>query len=222
MRIRFLVTFVALTFLALTAAQVFAIQGAYGPTLPTPIIFSSGAPALSGDLMSGVVVVAYADYPGSLPLSPPLVTYSHTTLRLCGTAGCTDVIANFTDAGPATGYTRPGMENYVYSFVVPSTLTGLVTITVPSNTLIDDYARHFPALDTEIGSFTVPSAAPPSSSSVPSIPGSPSDTTQPSELYKVAPQIESQTPNQSLSHNLPVMLVVLAMVACGLILTRRH
>jgi hypothetical protein len=241
MKFRFIATLLVLTFLALSVVQVLA--GDYGETIPTPIIFSSGTPALSGSQMSGIIVIAYADYASSASLSPPLVPNGPIVLRLCGTLGfaantttttttttattttanatgisCVNVVANLTDVGPyvTTNKTRPGMENYLYSFTVPSSPTGLVTITVPAKSLVDDFAKHFPAVDTQIGTYTTPGTSPTSSN--PSIPGLPSSA-QPAGTYKVAPELN--TPKVSTGY-IPLGFLILAMAACGLILSRKH
>ena len=219
MRIRVLVTFLVFTLLALSVAQVFA---AYSDTLPYPIIFSSGTPALSGDQMSGIIVVAYADYGSSATLSPPLVTDGPVVLRVCGTEGCTNVVATLTDVGPyvgpyaGTNQTRPGMENYLYSFAVPYSPSGSVTITVPTKSLVDNFARHFPAVETQIGTYSTPAMSPPASN--PTVPGSPSSA-QPAGLYKLAPQLNNPAVSSSY---IPLGLLILVMAACGLVLSRKH
>ena len=120
---------------------------------PTPIVIPRGPvfnpnpsvgivpspPVLAGTKLSGFLTVNYPDE------RPVTVTQTTVTLQLCTSAGCSPVTATLTQTAPGT---------YSYSFTVPSTVTGAVSIMIPAGSLTDGFGTSFPGANTVIGTFT--------------------------------------------------------------------
>jgi len=160
------------------------------PTV-TPI---PGAPALVGTLLTGLLRLTYANG------HPVLLTTTTTTLRLCGTGGCVNV--------PAT-IISTGLGSYSYSFNIPSAITGNVQIILPAGSLTDSYGNRFPAVNTVIGTFTVPSTTPTS------IPPSGS-AVSPSVMQTAYPTEQTTQPQITLL--VPAVLALLTVLGVALVM----
>jgi len=110
---------------------------AAGYQIAVPILGTSGAPALSGSLFTGIITVVYADG------MPVVLASDKVNLQLCASS-C--IVKEVT-----LKQTAPG--SYVYSFAPPSFLNGTVTITILAGGLADDNGRIFPSVDTQIGTY---------------------------------------------------------------------
>jgi hypothetical protein len=168
----------------------------------TPVLGTSGAPALAGgapSLYSGIITVLYADG------APVVLSSNKATFNICSTT-CINVDATLKQTAPGT---------YTYTFTPPS-LTGTVTIYVKAESLADDNGKIFPSVDTSVGTYASPSTTSSSSalpSDVPaaqSLPGSP-----------VSPESNQLTqqavPESPIKEQTPIMQVVLALVVLSLV-----
>lgn len=198
----------AIILIALSAVPVFAPGYA-----PNPIVSSEGAPALSGNQMSGVLVLKYYSLQNQVPL---VLQNDKVTLRLCGTGGCVNVVADLSQTGPGT---------YAYTFTPQSPPTGAVTITLPAGGLIDDYGRPFPSVDTQVGAYSLPSPSSPSVStpppSVPTQPASSPETTP--HIYREAVPLATHNA-ESESHTTQTIVgsIITILAAFGLLLLPRR
>jgi hypothetical protein len=202
--------------LTLSAAPVFA--AAYAPN---PIVSSGGAPALAPALgenkMSGILAVKYVSNQGHVPL---VLQNDQVTFLLCGTGGCVNVVADLS---------RTGSGTYAYTFSVPPSPTGSVTITLPAGGLFDEYGRAFPSVDTRIGSYsqTAPSVSstPPSvSSTPPSVSSQPvsSPETTPHVYREAAPLASHNSESESYTTQTGVGSIVLTLLAFSLVILPRR
>src|SRR5208337_4853545 len=110
----------AVTLFTMSIVSVFAA----GYQVSVPIIGATGpagigAPPTNGapPLVSGTVTLQYADG------SPVTLTQSAVTLQLCSTSSCINVDSKFKQDSPGT---------YTYSYSLPTTITGPITITLPA------------------------------------------------------------------------------------------
>jgi len=158
------------------------------PTV-TPV---PGAPALTGTLLTGLLSFTY---PNGKPVT--LLTTT-TTLQLCN-SGCVDVPATITSTGPGS---------YSYSFNIPPTVTGAVTIMLPAGSLSDSYGNRFPTVPTVIGKFTVQSSTPTS------VPASGS-AVNPSVMQTAYPTEETTQPQ--ITFLVPAVLAVLTILGVALV-----
>ena len=187
----------AALFLTMSIASVTA--GGYGPQFPIvhhgppTVLTVTGAPALSSNKVTGLLSFTY---PNGQRVT---LTSTSVTLRLCGTGGCTTVLATLTSTGPGT---------YSYSFTLPSTVTGSVSIVLPAGSLTDSYGTPFPSSDMVIGTFST------GTSSVAAMPGSPMNPVSPSVMQTADP-IE-QTTQPQINLLVPALLAVLAIVGVAL------
>lgn len=116
------------------------------PPSPTPgVTGPPGAPALSGSQMSGLLSVTY---PNGHPVT---LTQTMVTLQLCVAGACTSVTATLSQTVSGT---------YSYSFTVPSTVSGAVSIVVTAGSLTDEYGTSFPSVNTVVGTFSITSSPP--------------------------------------------------------------
>jgi hypothetical protein len=171
-----------------------------------------GAPPINGapPLISGTVTFQYADG------SPVTLTQSIITLQLCTSGSCVSVDSTFTQVSPGT---------YSYSYSLPKTLSGPVTITIPSNELADDNGKQFPSVDTVIGSFVAPASTtseswqPPTQDSGASLPGQMATPNLPqyNPQYNQAAAIP-QPASESPMTLIVVALTVLVLTASGLLI----
>lgn len=194
---------------ALSAGPVFAQLYS-----PQPIVSSNGAPAFSPALgvnkMGGVLVVKYISIKNQVPL---VLQNTQVTLQLCGTGGCTNVLADLTNTGPGT---------YTYSFSVPSSPTGSVTITLPALGLTDDYGQPFPSAPTQIGTYSAPSKSTPGASNPPpSLPASSPERVQQPGVYREAVPLATNN-QESTTVQISVASIILTLAAFGLLLLRRR
>lgn len=158
--------------------------------------------------MAGVLLVKYVSVKNQVPL---VLQNTQVILQLCGTGGCTNVVADLTNTGPGT---------YSYSFPIPSSPKGAVTITLPALGLTDDYGQPFPSAPTQIGSYSTastPSAANPASSSLPA--SSPERVQQPGVYREAVPLATSN--QESTTTQIPVASIIIILAAFGLLLLRR-
>jgi len=195
---------------ALSAGPVFAQLYS-----PQPIVSSNGAPAFSPALgankMGGVLVVKYISIENQVPL---VLQNTQVTLQLCGTGGCTNVLADLTNTGPGT---------YTYSFSVPSSPTGSVTITLPALSLTDDYGQPFPSAPIQIGSYSSPSKGTAGASNPPSssLPASSPERVQQPGVYREAVPLATNN-QESTTVQISVASIILTLAAFGLLLLRRR
>ena len=159
----------------------------------TPVLSPPGAPALVGVLMTGLLSLTYPDG------RPVTLLTTTTTLRLCTSSGCVNVPATLTSTGPGT---------FSYSFNLPTSLTGAVTVILPAGSLMDSYNNQFPAAPTMIGKFTVPSTTPTS------VPASGS-AVYPSVMQTAYPTEETTQPQ--VTFLVPAVLAVLAILGVALV-----
>jgi hypothetical protein len=211
-----LILALTLILIALSATQVFAQSYA-----PEPIVGAKGAPALSGNNMSGVIVLQYANIKNKVPL---VLQTEKVTLQVCGTGGCANVVADLSNTGPGT---------YAYTFPIPPSPTGSVTITLPARGLADAYGKPFPSTDTQVGSYSTPSPGTPSTSNPPpsGIPSLPANSPQPVQhpgLYREAvpiaasPNPEAEHKPESYTTQAIVSSIILTLTAFGLLLLPRN
>ena len=134
---------------AATTAVTFVVTSAstheYHPKLSNgegnialPSLGIGDPPALASPTMiSGVVTIHYADG------SAAVLSTNQVTLNLCA-ASCVSVTATLKQTSTGT---------YTYTFTPPS-LTGTVTIYIAAGSLVDEWGRILPSVDTQIGTYT--------------------------------------------------------------------
>jgi len=179
------------------------IIGATGPA-------GIGAPPTNGapPLVSGTVTFQYADG------SPVTLTQDMIALQLCSSSSCISVDATFKQVSPGT---------YSYSYNLPKTLSGPVTITIPAYGLADDNGKQFPSVDTVIGSFVGPSSTgtslPPTQNVGANLPGQIGTPVLPqsSQLYNQAASIP-QPAGESPITLIAVAITILVLTASGLLI----
>jgi hypothetical protein len=172
-----------------------------------------GAPPPNGapPLVSGTVTLQYADG------SPVTLTQSSVTLELCSSSSCASVDSTFKQINPGI---------YSYSYSLPTTISGPITITIPAYGLADDNGKQFPSVDTVIGSFVAPASTtsqsylPPTQNSGANIPGQMGSSNLPvlqSNQYNQAASIPQPT-SESPVTLIVVALTVLILTASGLLI----
>jgi hypothetical protein len=78
---------------------------------------------------------------------PAYIFEKNVMLRVCGsTGGCVHVTATLT---------QTGLGEYTYSFPLPSSVSGAVSIILQFNSLTDGYGTSYPTDDTVIGTYTL-------------------------------------------------------------------
>jgi hypothetical protein len=195
----------AILFLSMGVASVFAS----GYTVGVPILGTTGAPALTSSMFSGEISVLYAD---GLPV---VLSSYHLTFELCAST-CMSVNTILKQLSPGV---------YAYTFIPPTTLTGIVTIYVTSGSLADDNGKIFPSVDTQVGTYALPSS---SASSVPSDQNNlaPPPAVPSAEIQKAVNQTPAlpQQASQQTSPAIGVLSILSLLVAVGLVivLTRRY
>jgi len=201
----------AVTLFTMSIVSVFAA----GYQVSVPIIGATGpagigAPPTNGapPLVSGTVTLQYADG------SPVTLTQSIVPLDLCSSNSCVSVDSTFKQVSPGT---------YSYSYSLPTTLSGPITITIHAYVLADDNGKQFPSVDTVIGSFVAPSSTtgqslPPTQNSGANLPGQIGTPILPqsNQLYNQAavPQPTSESPITLIV----LALTVLVLTASGLLI----
>ena len=195
-------------FALLCVAPVFATgYGPVEPVIAVPIVNGpSGAPALVSTQMSGIFIVSYLGIHTNLRL---VIQNDVTFFKVCGTGGCTSVRTTLVNTGPDT---------YSYTFTIPASPTGAVTIIIPAGALTDDFGRGFPTIDTQIGAYSLPGASSSSAASAPS-PGSPQTAPQETGTYRLAVQT-GKVPSATwpaLTQLVPVF-AALGLACCGVLL----
>jgi hypothetical protein len=210
MRNGHLLAALAVTLFTMSIASVFAA----GYQVSVPIVGASGpaaigAPPTNGapPLVSGTVTLQYADG------SPVTLTESVVSLQLCSSNSCTSVDSTFKQVSPGT---------YSYSYSLPKSISGAITITIPAYELADNNGKQFPSVDTVIGSFVASGSSttglPPTANSGANLPGQIGTPIlqQSNQLYNQAaatPQPSSESPTTLIV----VALTVLALTASGLL-----
>jgi len=135
-------------------------------------------------------------------------------LDLCSSNSCVSVDSTFKQVSPGT---------YSYSYSLPTTLSGPITITIHAYVLADDNGKQFPSVDTVIGSFVAPSSTtgqslPPTQNSGANLPGQIGTPILPqsNQLYNQAavPQPTSESPITLIV----LALTVLVLTASGLLI----
>jgi hypothetical protein len=196
-------------FLAFGVASVHAGTGE--GTVGMPILSTTGAPALAGGagapaIFSGAISVIYADG------TPVVLSTNQVILKLCTTI-CVTVTASLTQ-------TSPGI--YTYSFLLPASATGTVTIYVTAYGLADDDGRVFPSVDTSIGTYAYAPSITTGTSAPVGTTSKPPAGTPVSRLTRQAVDAV-QTPTQTFPIGaLLAVLSVFALAGCLLILPARH
>lgn len=206
---RLMVSLVALM-ITLSLASVYGA----GYTVAVPILGTSGSPALSGNLFTGVITVLYADG------MPVLLGSNSVTLYLCSNStsiqpmipqntGCWTIRTTLKETAPGT---------YAYSFFPPTTLAGMVTITVAAGSLADDNGRVFPSVDTQVATYAAPpltsTSAPPSAEALPA--------SAPLATGVTRDAVETIQPAQSSPVPVAVALAVLTLAAIGVLVLPSH
>jgi hypothetical protein len=178
---------IVLALLFLTAGISSVAASGYSPGPPTihcapyPACLGTFSGTANGIQATGALGITYPDGTNAA------ISESTVTLRVCGTSGCTPVLATLTPTGAG---------GYRYSFNIPHGITGPLTIILPAGSLSDVHGTSFPNVNTVIGTFTTVST----NASTSALPvrysaESPSvmHTTQPLELT-VQPQINLLIP----------------------------
>jgi len=139
--IRVIATF-ALLILAVAVTPVFAQYASSDPNVKAPpILGTTGAPALSNPkLFSGAIDTLYANG------RPVHLATLDVNLKLCSGDTCVTVPTTLTQTDAGT-----------YTYTITPPLTGTVTIYITAGDLQDTYGRVFPTVDTQIGTYTLPS-----------------------------------------------------------------
>jgi hypothetical protein len=212
MRNGHLLVALAVTLFTMSIVSVFAA----GYQVSVPIIGATGpagigAPPTNGapPLVSGTVTLQYADG------SPVTLTQSVVPLQLCSSSSCVSIASTFKQVSPGT---------YSYSYSLPTTLSGPITITITAYDLADNNGKQFPSVDTVIGSFVAPASTtsqslPPTQNSGANLPGQVGTPIlqQSNQLYNqaaVTPQPNSESPITLIV----VALTVLLLTASGLVI----
>jgi len=191
----------------LFALPVVSVYAAGGYRIGVPILGTTGAPALGAPgYFSGAISVLYADG------TPVVLGYNKLSLNLCSTS-CETVTATLKQTSPGA---------YSYTFVPPSTLSATVTIYVVSGSLSDDNGRIFPSVDTQIGSFSIPSSST-SSTPLPETAASANPTQvtpQSPESTQVTKQAVAAAEPKQQSPVMPLLVALnaLAVVGVGLVI----
>jgi len=207
-----LLALLVVTLFSMSIASVFAA----GYQVSVPIIAATGpagigAPPANGapPLVSGTVTFQYADG------SPVTLTQDIIPLQLCSTSSCVAVDADFVQVSPGT---------YSYSYNLPKTLSGPVTITISAYVLADDNGKQFPSVDTVIGSFVAPTSStglslPPTQNSGANLAGQIGTPILPQsdQLYNQAASIP-QPNGESRLTLVAVAVTVLVLAASGLLI----
>ncbi len=193
-----LVTLVVIVLALASISSVYA--QAYGATAPS---FTTGTAGISVSAGGGVTVGVGLTYPNGKPATLTGIT---TTLTVCGTGGCQTVTATITSSGNG---------QYSFSYTQPSGISGACTVTVPAGSLTDTNGNSFPAVNTEIGSYTVGAPAPNAS------PAPLPNSNSPVRVAKGASSVPEQAP--AVSNNLVVAVVAILIASAGFLLfTRRR
>jgi len=147
-------------------------------------------------------------YPDGKPavLDPPLMT-----IRACGDKGCITVTVPVNPDGTVS---------------IPITAdfpTGTVTLYIVANSMRDSYGTTFPAVDTLIGTVTVPAGSPPSATASQSQNQKPEVSGKPS-LYRVARSATTEASAQQSppSYTIPGILGFLVIAGTVMVLAPRR
>jgi len=204
-----LVAALSVLLFTMSIASVFANGYAVGvPIIGAIGAAAMGAPPLNGGVppITGGLSFVYADQ------SPVFLVYNMVTFQLCTPTICENVQATLTRVQPRL---------YTYSFPMPQSISGAVTIIVPAYALTDENGKQFPSVDTVIGSYsagTAPSTSnPPAPSQINPLPLMSQQSTQ---LYNQA--VSPPQPNQgSVVVQAGVAVVILILGAGGLLILPR-
>jgi hypothetical protein len=193
-------------FLAFGVASVFA-NGTGDGNIGLPILGTTGVPALGApSLFSGAISVLYADG------TPVVLSTNQVPMNLCAKT-CQTITATLKQTAPGT---------YTYTFTPPTSLNGTVTIYITSGSLADDNGKIFPSVDTQIGTYALPS----SSASSPTLPATqtPVAQTQAESPALAVNAIQTQAPSASTTPIWTVLALLVALLGTGflLIIPRRH
>jgi hypothetical protein len=113
-----------------------------------PEIIIVTTPTISGNSIVGVLALTYPDGSKAV-LDPPSMT-----VRLCDAKGCTTVVVTINADGS-------------YSIPIPTGMTGAIMVYIVAGSMKDSYGNTFPAVDTLIGTVTIPGSSPPSGGNPP-------------------------------------------------------
>ena len=171
-------------------------------------------------LFSGAIGVLYADG------TPVVLDSNRVVLDLCGsfnynytrTTTTNSSNSSCTTVSASLNQTAPGI--YTYSFTLPSSLTGTITIYVKAYALADDNGRIFPQIDTSIGAYAY-TPAPTTGSSMPSNSSTPPAGTPPaltSPAVNAQPTATTQPGIQS-SPIVPLLITLSVLAVAGSLLT---
>jgi len=220
-----LVAGMSVLFAFLLIGPVFATVGySPGPLIAIPIVNCSGvgagaqglagksagfcgAPALSGVQMSGIFFVQYEAQESVMPLE---LQNDVAVFEVCGnvqTVVCANVQTTIRSVGPGV---------YSYSFNIPPSPTGPVSIMIPTGALFDGYGRAFPQIATQIGAYSLQGS--PSTSILPTPPGTPVESApQISGLYREATPLVIQPSPLTITQLVPVFAAI-ALACAGVLL----
>jgi hypothetical protein len=188
----------AVIMVATTIASVFAA----GYTVATPLLGTSGAPALSGSQFTGIITVLYADG------MPVVLAANKANLQLCASSCIVEPVT--------LKQTAPG--TYAYSFTPPSSLNGTITIAVLAGGLADDNGRIFPSVNTQIGTYATPglASAPANAPSGQALPASP--VPQSNNVVGQAVALPQQPTQDSTTVEVVLAVTIILLVAGALLI----